>query len=53
MRTNGVGLSNVNERIQLYYGEDYGISFRSSSGKGTEATITLPFGKEEGSDGEL
>ena len=52
-RSNGVGLSNVNERIQLYYGEDYGISFRSSPGKGTEATITLPFGKEEGSDGEL
>ena len=52
-RSNGVGLSNVNERIQLYYGEDYGISFRSSSGNGTEATITLPFGKEEGSDGEL
>ena len=52
-RSNGVGLNNVNERIQLYYGEDYGISFKSSPGKGTEAIITLPFGRKEGSDGEL
>lgn len=51
-RSNGVGLNNVNERIQIYYGEDYGISFKSSPGKGTEAAITLPFGKEEGSDEE-
>ena len=52
-RSNGVGLNNVNERIQLYYGDDYGISFRSSPGEGTEATITLPFGREEGRDEEL
>ncbi len=52
-RSNGVGLNNVNERIQIYYGDDYGISFESSPGKGTEATITLPFGKEEGRDEEL
>lgn len=52
-RSNGVGLNNVNERIQLYYGDDYGISFRSSPGEGTEATITLPFGREEGRNEEL
>ena len=52
-RSNGVGLNNVNERIQLYYGEEYGISFQSSPGKGTEAAIRLPFGREEGRDGEL
>lgn len=52
-RSNGVGLRNVNERIQLYYGGEYGISFRSSPGEGTEATITLPFGREAGNDGEL
>lgn len=52
-RSNGVGLNNVNERIQLCYGDDYGISFRSSPGEGTEATITLPFGREEGRDEEL
>lgn len=52
-RSNGVGLNNVNERIQLYYGEEYGISFQSSPGKGTEAAIKLPFGREEGRDGEL
>ena len=49
-RSNGVGLNNVNERIQLYYGEEYGISFRSIPGKGTEAAIVLPFGRGEGRD---
>lgn len=52
-RSNGVGLNNVNERIQIYYGEEYGLSFRSEPEKGTEAMITLPLGKEEGSNGEL
>ncbi|MCI8863635.1 MAG: histidine kinase, partial [Lachnospiraceae bacterium] len=52
-RSNGVGLNNVNERIQLYYGEEYGISFHSSPGAGMEAVITLPFGREEGSNEEL
>lgn len=52
-RSNGVGLSNVNERIQLYYGEGYGISFRSRPDEGTEATIILPFGKGAGNDEEI
>lgn len=49
-KSNGVGLNNVQERIQLYYGPAYGLSFRSGAGRGTIATIVLPAGKEEGSD---
>ena len=52
-RTNGVGLNNVKERIQIYYGEEYGICFQSELEKGTEAIITLPFRTEGGSNGEL
>lgn len=51
-KSNGVGLHNVNERIQLYYGTEYGLSFVSAPGEGTTATITLPDvrEKEEGAD---
>jgi len=52
-KSNGVGLNNVRERIQLYYGAEYGISFSSSLGEGTVATITLPVGKEEGNSAEI
>lgn len=37
----GFGLSNVNQRIQYYYGEEYGVFFESTEGEGTEATIIL------------
>ncbi len=38
----GVGLSNVNERIKLICGEEYGITIDSESGRFTNITITLP-----------
>ena len=31
----GIGLKNVNERIQLHYGEGYGLKLSSEPGKGT------------------
>lgn len=37
-----VGLSNVNRRIRLLYGEPYGIRIRSVPGEGTVVTVTLP-----------
>jgi len=52
-KSNGVGLNNVRERIQLYYGAEYGLSFQSRPGEGTVATIILPAGKEEGSSEEV
>ena len=38
----GFGLGNVNERIQLNYGPEYGITFRSCKGEGTTATVCIP-----------
>ncbi len=46
-RSNGVGLKNVNERIQLYYGPEYGIFYESAPGEGTMASIRLPAGRKE------
>ena len=45
--SNGVGVYNVQKRLKLYYGEDYGITYESVVGKGTTATITIP-GRQEG-----
>ena len=38
----GFGLWNVHQRIRLYCGENYGLSFESASGEGTVVTVTLP-----------
>lgn len=46
-KSNGVGLQNVHERIRLYYGTAYGLSFESEPGKGTTVTVRLPGRKEE------
>ena len=45
--SNGVGVYNVQKRLKLYCGEDYGITYTSELGKGTTATITIP-GRQEG-----
>ena len=44
--SNGVGVYNVQKRLKLYYGEDYGITYESAPGEGTTATITIP-GRQE------
>lgn len=38
----GIGVNNVNYRIKLIYGNDYGISIKSEVGKGTEIIVLLP-----------
>ena len=38
----GLGLKNVHQRIRLYCGEPYGLSFDSVPGAGTTVTIRLP-----------
>lgn len=40
--TGSIGLYNVNNRIKLTYGEDFGISIESEEEKGTEIGITIP-----------
>lgn len=44
---NHVALYNINRRIQLLYGKDYGLSVESSPGKGTVVTVFLPLETEE------
>lgn len=46
-RGTGVGVYNVDKRIKLNYGEDYGLYFRSWQGLGTIATIVLPLNDDE------
>ena len=41
-KSNGVGVYNVQKRLQLYYGPEYGISYISRKGEGTVATVTIP-----------
>jgi len=38
----GIGLRNVQRRIQLHFGERYGISIDSRKGMGTEVRLTIP-----------
>lgn len=38
----GVGLKNVHQRIQLYFGDAYGVSIASELDVGTTVTVTLP-----------
>lgn len=45
--SNGVGIYNVQKRLQLYYGNEYGIVYERKPGEGTTATITIP-GQQEG-----
>lgn len=48
----GVAMRNIRERIELYYGKEYGIVVESAYRQGTKVTITLPInGKEEERDG--
>ncbi|QCJ45361.1 sensor histidine kinase [Bacillus sp. S3] len=43
----GIGLKSVNERIEIHFGKEYGLTIASEPGKGTVASITIP--KTEGS----
>jgi two-component system sensor histidine kinase YesM len=37
----GIGLLNVHQRIQLYYGSEFGLSINSTVGQGTELRLTI------------
>ncbi len=38
----GVGIINVDQRIKMIFGEDYGVNIISEEGKGTKVKIILP-----------
>ncbi|QNU67034.1 sensor histidine kinase [Ruminiclostridium herbifermentans] len=41
-QSSGFGLANVNKRIKLNYGNNYGLTIQSTKGKGTDITIKIP-----------
>lgn len=41
-RGSGIGVKNVNERIRLYFGTDYGLTIQSEPDEGTTISIRLP-----------
>ncbi|MFC6332236.1 sensor histidine kinase [Paenibacillus septentrionalis] len=38
----GIGIRNVNDRLELLYGEGYGVNITSKRGEGTRIVITIP-----------
>ncbi len=44
----GFGIGNVNKRIRLYYGKQYGLSVRSEYNTGTCVTLVIPTKKDDG-----
>lgn len=38
-----IGLNNVNQRIKLAYGDDFGIAIFSEPAQGTKVTLSIPF----------
>ena len=41
-RGSGIGVRNVNERIKLYFGTEYGLMIESEPDEGTTVRIHLP-----------
>jgi two-component system sensor histidine kinase YesM len=40
--SNGMGVQNVHDRLQLYFGDAYGLTFASELEEGTTVTIRIP-----------
>jgi len=56
IENDSIGLANVDKRIKLYYGEEYGLGITSEVNVGTVMRITMPFSdaihtKDEGEIG--
>ena len=41
----GIGIYNVNQRLKLVYGSEYGLSYESVEGLYTTVTIRIPLEK--------
>jgi sensor histidine kinase YesM len=52
MKSDSIGLHNINSRIKILYGTEYGIRISSEIGTGTSVAVTLPAVKgEKGNEG--
>jgi two-component system, sensor histidine kinase YesM len=38
----GIGIFNIVQRIKLYYGDKYGLTYKSEPGRGTTAIVVIP-----------
>ncbi|MFD0670124.1 histidine kinase [Cohnella sp. GCM10027633] len=47
-KLSGIGIANVDERIRLYVGPQYGLQTRSRPNEGTETILKLPIIRKEG-----
>lgn len=45
--SDSIGLQNVNRRIQLAYGPEYGLHLESQPGEGTKVTLRFPLSRPE------
>ena len=43
----GIGIKNVDERIKLIYGEEFGVKIVSEKGYGTIVSIKIPIKNED------
>lgn len=43
----GIGIKNVNDRIKIYFGEEYGLRIESELDEGTTVIVRMPKVKEE------
>jgi two-component system sensor histidine kinase YesM len=46
----GFGIGNVNKRIRLYFGREYGVSIKSEYQKGTCVSIVIPARRDEAAE---
>jgi len=46
-RGQGIGLSNINERIKISFGADYGVNIESKPNQGAKISILLPYNRGE------
>lgn len=44
---NSIGLSNINARLKMIYGEEYGLTIKSEPGQGSEVYLVVAAKKEE------
>lgn len=44
---NHIGMSNVNERLILHYGQQSGLRVESKEGEGTQISFLIPWGEED------
>lgn len=47
----GYGIHNVNQRVKLYYGSEYGLSIESEHQQGTRVSLVVPLLRTSEPDG--